>query len=203
MGDTAAAMLAFAELLPVKIPRIALGDFNNDCVGDTLSTLKAMFFKFMQHMQSGNTDEAARYVLYGVRTDTSGTLRDISVPPLGAAELDLGVNPRLVFQLRQSLDGAWQQWNLPVEWQEKARLYCRNVKIVVSGGFTPEKIRRFESLGVPVDTYAVGSSLFDNHGPTINDYTADVVRVKIDGQWVDMAKIGRGPCDNADLKRVW
>ena len=203
MGDTAAAMLAFAELLPVKIPRIALVDFNNDCVGDSLSTLKAMFFKYMQHLQSGNTDEASRYVLYGVRTDTSGTLRDISVPPLGAAELDLGVNPRLVFQLRLSLDGAWQQWNLPVEWQEKARLYCRNVKIVVSGGFTPEKIRRFESLGVPVDTYAVGSSLFDNHGPTVNDYTADVVRVKIDGQWVDMAKTGRGPSGNADLKRVW
>jgi nicotinic acid phosphoribosyltransferase len=48
---------------------------------------------------------------------------------------------------------------------ERAKQFCKNVKIVVSGGFTPEKIKRFETLGVPVDTYAVGSSLFDNHGP--------------------------------------
>ena len=34
------------------------------------------------------------------------------------------------------------------------------VKIVVSGGFTVEKIRAFEEEGVPVDSYGVGSSLF-------------------------------------------
>jgi len=108
-----------------------------------------------------------------------------------------------VFQLRQSLDAAWQAWNLPVEWQERARQYCHKVHIVVSGGFNPRKIRRFESLGVPVDTYGVGSSLFDNHGPTVTDFTADVVRVKVDGEWVDMAKTGRLPCENPQLERVW
>jgi nicotinate phosphoribosyltransferase len=203
MGDTAAAMLAFAELLPVAIPRIALVDFNNDCIGDSLSTLKAMFLRYMDLMQSGDEEEAARYILHGVRADTSSTLRDVSIPPLGSAELDLGVNPRLVFQLRQSLDAAWQAWNLPVEWQEHASQYCHKVRIVVSGGFNPEKIRRFESLGVPVDTYGVGSSLFDNHGPTVTDFTADVVRVKVDGEWVDMAKTGRLPCENPQLERVW
>ena len=38
------------------------------------------------------------------------------------------------------------------------------MKIVVSGGFNPEKIRKFEKLGVPVDIYAVGSYLFNNNG---------------------------------------
>lgn len=203
MGDTAAAMLAFAEVLPVSIPRIALVDFNNDCVTDSLVTLKAMFDRYQALMDAGNEAEAVRYKLYGVRTDTSGSLRDQSVTPLGDAALDLGVNPRLVFQMRQALDRAWQDWDLPARWLEPAKEFCRNVKIVVSGGFTPEKIRKFETLGVPVDTYAVGSSLFDNHGPTVTDFTADVVRVKLNGEWVDLAKTGRRPCENPELKRVW
>jgi nicotinate phosphoribosyltransferase len=56
---------------------------------------------------------------------------------------------------------------------------------------------------VPVDTYGVGSSLFDNHGPTVTDYTADVVRVKVHGEWIDMAKVGRKALDNPNLERVW
>ena len=81
--------------------------------------------------------------------------------------------------------------------------YCKNVKIIVSGGFNPEKISRFERLDVPVDIYAVGSYLFDNHGPTVTDYTADVVRVKIADQWIDLAKVGRKHLDNSNLERVW
>lgn len=203
MGDTAAAMLAFSEVLPVSIPRIALVDFNNDCVTDSVATLNAMFARYRQLIDEGKPEEAARYKLYGVRTDTSAALRDRSVLPVGDTALDLGVNPRLVFQMRQALDSAWQSWNLPPAWVDRAVELCHQVKIVVSGGFTPEKILRFETLGVPVDTYAVGSSLFDNHGPTVCDFTADVVRVKLDGQWVDMAKTGRRPCDNSNLQRIW
>jgi nicotinate phosphoribosyltransferase len=203
MGDTAAAMLAFAEVLPVSIPRIALVDFNNDCVTDSVATLKAMFQRYRELTDARKTEETARYKLFGVRTDTSAALRDRSVAPIGDPALDMGVNPRLVFQMRQALDSAWQSWELPAQWKDAARDFCRSVKIVVSGGFTPEKIRRFETLAVPVDIYAVGSSLFDNHGPTVTDFTADIVRVKLNGEWVDMAKTGRQPCDNPELQRVW
>src|SRR5512140_3391560 len=37
LGDTAEAMLQFARTMPPSIPRIALVDFNNDCVADSLS----------------------------------------------------------------------------------------------------------------------------------------------------------------------
>ena len=47
----------------------------------------------------------------------------------------------------------------------------RDVHIVVSGGFTAERIRAFEADGVPVDSYGVGSSLIRGS----NDFTADVV----------------------------
>jgi len=202
-GDTAEAMLAFCATRPPRIPRIALVDFNNDSVGDSLATLDAMFARYRELVDAGDETEAKKYVLYGVRLDTSGSVRDVSVPPLGEPSLDLGVVPRLVFTVRRALDTAWERWgDLPPAWEARAREYCRNVKIVVSGGFTPEKIMRFEKLAVPVDIYAVGSSLFDNHGDTVTDFTADVVRVKVNGEWRDMPKVGRRPCDNPEMERV-
>ena len=203
LGDTAEAMMAFARLLPVQIPRIALVDFNNDCVKDSKLTLKAMFEEYLRLLESGEKDEAEKYILYGVRLDTSGSLRDESVLPLGDPSLDLGVNPRLVFNVREGLDNAWKDWNLDEQRMDLAKSYCANVKIVVSGGFSPDKIRKFEKLGVPSDIYAVGSYLFNNNGPTVTDYTADVVRVKVHGKWVDMAKVGRRALSNSALKRVW
>ena len=58
-----------------------------------------------------------------------------------------------------------------------------DVRIVVSGGFTVEKIREFEENGVPVDAYGVGSSLIRGS----NDFTADIVVT--DGK--PSAKVGR------------
>jgi len=204
-GDTAAAMLAFAATRPPSIPRIALVDFNNDSVTDSLRTLEAMFEKYRLAMDRGDETEASRYRLYGVRLDTAGSVRDVSVPPLGDPSLDLGVTPRLVFNVRHALDHAWESWSLPSGWHDRAREYCQQVRIVVSGGFTPEKIARFEKLGVPADIYAVGSWLFNNsdHAGTVTDFTADVVRIKVHGEWVDMVKVGRKRCDNSDLQRVW
>jgi nicotinate phosphoribosyltransferase len=202
-GDTAETMLAFCATRPPQIPRIALVDFNNDSVGDSLATLDAMFAHYRALTDAGEAAEASKFVLYGVRLDTSSSVRDVSVLPLGDPSLDLGVTPRLVFNVRHALDTAWERWpNLPARWQAPAQDFCRSVKIVVSGGFNPEKIRRFEKLGVPVDIYAVGSSLFDNHADTVTDFTADVVRVKIDGAWCDMAKVGRQPCHNPELEHV-
>jgi len=203
LGDTAEAMMAFARVLPARVPRIALVDFNNDNVRDSLLVLDAMFAKYRELKDAGNEEEAAKYKLYGVRLDTSGTVRDVSVQPLGDPALDLGVTPRLVFNVRQALDTASERWSLPKVWQEAAREYCRSVRIIVSGGFNPDKIRKFEKLGVPADIYAVGSYLFNNNGATVTDFTADVTRVKVHGEWIDMAKVGRRPRDNSDLERVW
>jgi nicotinate phosphoribosyltransferase len=68
------------------------------------------------------------------------------------------------------------------------------VRIVASGGFDAEKIRRFEALGSPVDAYGVGSSLLRGH----NDFTADVVEV--DGR--PCAKVGRERQPSDRLERV-
>jgi nicotinate phosphoribosyltransferase len=68
------------------------------------------------------------------------------------------------------------------------------VRIVVSGGFTVEKIRAFEEREVPVDAYGIGSSLIRG----ANDFTADVVVT--DGK--PSGKVGRGLHDNPRLELV-
>src|SRR5512140_3237345 len=97
LGDTAEAMRQFARVLPAAIPRIALVDFNNGAVRDSLYVLETLFGRYRELIDAGQPEEAAKYKLYGVRLDTSSSIRDVSVPPLGNPELDLGVTPRLVF----------------------------------------------------------------------------------------------------------
>jgi nicotinate phosphoribosyltransferase len=93
--------------------------------------------------------------LWGVRLDTSENLVDKSLwDELGDFK-PTGVNERLVRKVRAALDDAGFE----------------DVRIVVSGGFTVEKIREFEERGVPVDSYGIGSSLIRGS----NDFTADVV----------------------------
>jgi nicotinate phosphoribosyltransferase len=201
-ANTVEAMLCFASSQPLAVPRIALIDFENDCVTTSLAVAKAMFQRYWALKDAGEESEAQKFVLFGVRLDTGSSMRDASLEPIGDPALDLGVNPRLVGAVRSALDSAWESWDLPASWHEEAQAYCKNIRIVVSGGFDPEKITLFESLGVPVDIYGVGSSLMANDDSTNTDYSADVVRVKVEGEWLDMAKVGRRACPNPDLQPV-
>ena len=116
--------------------------------------------------------------LYGVRLDTSEMLVDRSVLPQMGRFKPTGVNPQLVWNVRRALDEHGY----------------RDVRIVVSGGFSVEKILEFERAGVPVDAYGVGSSLFAGRF----DFTADVVLK--DGK--PCAKVGREFRPNPRLERV-
>ena len=73
----------------------------------------------------------------------------------------------------------------------------QHVKIVVSGGLNPERIRYFREAGAPVDSYAVGSYI---SGASPIDFTGDIK--EIDGR--PIAKRGRipGPTDSPRLKPV-
>jgi nicotinate phosphoribosyltransferase len=93
--------------------------------------------------------------LWGVRLDTSGTMVDRSLWSEMGEFAPTGVNRRLVEKVRQALDDGG----------------FGHVRVIVSGGFTAERIAAFEATGVPVDSYAVGSSLLKGSA----DYTADVV----------------------------
>jgi nicotinate phosphoribosyltransferase len=116
--------------------------------------------------------------LHGVRLDTSESMVDASVVPQMGDFDPRGVNAPLVRSVRAALDAAG----------------FANVRITVSGGFDPEKIRRFESERVPVDSYGVGSALFGGRF----DFTADIVLVE--GRPV--SKRGRWYRPNPRLERV-
>jgi nicotinate phosphoribosyltransferase len=116
--------------------------------------------------------------LWGVRLDTSESLVDRSLWDEMGDFRPTGVNDRLVLKVREALD----------------RDGFERVKIVVSGGFTVEKIRAFEREGVPVDAYGVGSSLIRG----ANDFTADVVLT--DGR--PSGKVGRPFRPNPRLRPV-
>ena len=107
--------------------------------------------------------------------------------------------PQLVRNVRSALDGLDRSADLPAGSSREARRYFRDIKIVVSGGFDPRRIARFRRENVPADVFGLGSFLMN--GPS-NDFTADVVRVKVDGQWRDMAKRGRKARSNPELEPV-
>ena len=92
-----------------------------------------------------------------------------------------GVTPGLVREVRARLDMGGH----------------RHVQILVSGGVTPERIRRFREAGAPVDGYGVGSYI-TSASPI--DFTGDIR--EIDG--TPVAKLGRipGMQRNSRLRRV-
>jgi nicotinate phosphoribosyltransferase len=92
-----------------------------------------------------------------------------------------GVTPGLVREVRARLDLAGHQ----------------HVHILVSGGITPERIRRFREAEAPVDGYGVGSYIT---AAAPIDHTGDIR--EIDG--APVAKLGRipGMQRNPRLKRV-
>jgi nicotinate phosphoribosyltransferase len=116
--------------------------------------------------------------LWGVRLDTSDRLADRSLQERYGDEAPTGVARELVELTRDRLDAHGFE----------------RVKIVVSGGFTAERIRAFEAADVPVDAYGVGSSLIRG----ANDFTADAVIVN--GR--PCAKVGREYKPNPRLTKV-
>jgi len=116
--------------------------------------------------------------LWGVRLDTSNTLVDRSIVPVMQNYKPVGVTPQLVEMTRKALDNNGYG----------------HVKIIVSGGFNPDRIAEFEKLQVPVDAYGVGSYLMRG----VNAFTADIVL--LGGR--PCAKVGREYKPNPRLETV-
>jgi nicotinate phosphoribosyltransferase len=160
-GDTASAMKRLAKQLPEDVPMVAVVDYENDCVATSLEVARALGDR-----------------LWGVRLDTPEYMVDRSVLSQLGSFRPTGVNPQLVWNVRNALDGDG----------------FGDVHIVVSGGFDAQRIREFEEEGVPVDAYGVGAAAYRG----TYDFTADVVRVNGKPQ----ARAGRKLVENPKLERV-
>lgn len=185
-GDTVEAALKFDKYVDPDVNRIVLVDFDNDCIGTSVKVVEAFRKKVWDsQVKKAQFDFKVypdEYIgrgqgkVWGVRFDTSNMLRDVSVTPHD--ERSTGVCPELVWKARAEFNS--HGWN--------------DLKIVVSGGFNEERIKLFERLAVPVDVYAVGSSLLSGSF----DFTADIV--KVDGK--PCAKVGRKYNPNPRLEVV-
>jgi nicotinate phosphoribosyltransferase len=160
-GDTVLASKAFAAHVQ-GLELIALVDYENDCVRTSLEVARALEGR-----------------LWGVRLDTSENLVDQSVIPQMGAFKPTGVNPQLVWNVRNALDAEG----------------FGEVKIIVSGGLNAARVRAFEEEKAPVDVYAVGTSIV--HDGRF-DFTGDIVMV--DG--AAQSKVGRELRANPKLDRV-
>ncbi len=86
-GDTVAAALAVAAVLPADVPLVVLVDYENDSVATSVAVARALEGR-----------------LWGVRLDTSEYLVDRSVVPQMGAFPPAGVNAALVWNVRNALD---------------------------------------------------------------------------------------------------
>lgn len=152
------------------------------CLGDTVAAVQA----FDRHMPAkvprialvdtfkDEAEESLRVAadmgdkLWGVRLDTPSERGRVTAD--------------LVHEVRARLDQAGFD----------------HVRIVVSGGITPERIQYFKDAGAPIDAFGVGSYIA---GARPIDFTADIK--EIEGQAV--AKRGRIPgiTPNPALTRWW
>jgi nicotinate phosphoribosyltransferase len=160
-GNTVRATQTFAKHVD-GVDIIALVDYENDCVRTSLEVARALEGR-----------------LWGVRLDTSENLVDLSVIPQMGTFRPTGVNPQLVWNVRNALDADG----------------FGEVKIVVSGGLNAARVRGFEEEKAPVDVYAVGTSII--HDDKF-DFTGDIVMV--DGR--PQSKVGRTMRPNPKLDRV-
>jgi nicotinate phosphoribosyltransferase len=160
-GNTVVATRRLAKQLPEDVPLLALVDYDNDSVKTSLDLARALGER-----------------LWGVRLDTSEYMVDRSVMSQLGTFRPGGVNPQLVWNVRNALDSEG----------------FGDVRIVVSGGFDAARIREFEAEGVPVDAYGIGAAAYRGSF----DFTADVVQVGGKAQ----ARAGRTLRENPKLERV-
>lgn len=162
-GDVLAAAKAYKEVYPNDNLSV-LVDYNNDVITDALTVAR----EFKEELKSVRLDTSANVVdKYFIRNEHV----------MGGFD-PRGVNPELVFALRQALDDEGFNY----------------VKIIVSGGFNEEKIRRFEKQNVPVDIYGVGRSLLSIR----TGFTGDNVILNGKAQ----SKFGRQYRPNPRLEKV-
>jgi nicotinate phosphoribosyltransferase len=81
--------------------------------------------------------------LWGVQLATSENLVDVSIIPAMGTFPPTGVNPTLVWNVRNALDAEG----------------FGDIKILASSGMTLDRIQHFEEEGVPVDAYGIGAAL--------------------------------------------
>jgi nicotinate phosphoribosyltransferase len=160
-GDTVAAVRVCVAHTPDRTMLVVPVDYDNDSVTTALAIARSQESR-----------------VWGVQLATSEHLVDQSILSAMGGFVPTGVNPQLVWNVRNALDAEG----------------FGDIKILMSGSVTVSRIREFEDNGVPVDAYGVGSALTSGRF----SFVADVVM--LDG--AAHARAGRTLKPNARMERV-
>lgn len=161
-GGTLAAAKSFTEAIrPRKLSLVVPVDFENDAVRTSVEVAQALEDR-----------------LWGVWLGTPDHLVDKSIIPVMGTFPPTGVNPELVWNVRNALDADGYG----------------DVKILVAGGLPADRLREFEEVGVPVDAYGVGSTTFVARSA----FAADIVKVN----GAEVSRAGRALKGNSRMERV-
>jgi nicotinate phosphoribosyltransferase len=172
-GDTAEAARHFANGVAdvgadPQAQVVVPVDYENDAVRTSVEVARAF----------GAAGSGLEGRLWGVQLATSEYLVDRAILADMGGFPPTGVNPALVWHVRNALDAEGMG----------------EVHILASGGFTVEKIRAYEEDGIPVDAFGVGAALFTGD----YDFAADVVA--LDG--APQSRVGRAARVSERLDRV-
>jgi len=191
-ASTAAGAVAFGRPAVGTMPHALIAAFKGDTVAATLAFAAATPDQPIWSLVDFENDSARTAVevykalkqrglaLAGIRLDTAAGLVDKGVEEAG--QRFSGVNPLLVEIVRRRLDEAGG----------------KDVKIAVSGGFNPERIREFERAGARVDAYGVGENALQGSTP----FTSDVVGYYENGRFIHCAKVGREYRPNPRMNKL-
>ena len=160
-ADTVAAVRACLAHTPDRVMLVVPVDYDNDSVTTALAVARSQESR-----------------VWGVQLATSEHLVDQSIIPVMGGFVPTGVNPHLVWNVRNALDAEG----------------FGDIKILVSGSISVPRIREFEDAGVPVDAYGVGTALTNGRF----GFAADVVM--LDG--ASHARAGRSLKPNPRMERV-
>lgn len=160
-GDTVAAVRACLAHTPDRTMLVVPVDYDNDSVATSLAVARSQESR-----------------VWGVQLATSEHLVDQSIIPSMGGFVPTGVNPTLVWNVRNALDAEG----------------FGDIKILVSGSISVARIREFEDAGVPVDAYGVGTALTSGRF----GFAADVVM--LDG--APHSRAGRSLKPNTRMERV-
>lgn len=173
-GSSIESAAAYHEICP-EVPLTVLTDFEGrerDIVAEAVERFGIDLYAVRldtpgNRVHQGGHEKPDRALEMRILSAVSD--RDEAMVALGRHGFGPGVTIEAAYAIRDLLD----------------RLGARSTKVIVSSGFTLQKVRDFITCKAPIDGIGTGSWM------SFSMFTSDITHVRRDGEWVVACKAGR------------
>lgn len=136
-------------------------DNNQYAIPTTIRVIAALWRIYWEKRQNGSIAEANRYQLDWIRLSTPMHLRDQSLPLVFAKDLNYGINPRLIAEVRSAIEELkttliqhYSYLQLR-EAKQVVNTFCNHIKILVDSDLSVSQIIEYETNETKIDAYAI------------------------------------------------